>query len=170
MKIIKQILNFLIFRRILIHITRIPELELLKQLNLYTKNNGDFEGEVTKDGFKLFYISGYVKKATINLPLVDISGVTTRENKQTKLSAKITLNIIPKVLFFAAFGLIILLYFLDKYTESDFGGISDTTIPLYTLPFGCLFLILRYYFESESCKNQFQNMIETIEKVNDNEL
>ena len=99
-------------------------------------------------GLTCFFISNFALNLHTKLPLVDIKGKTSINGLKTGLKIKIRLSIIPKFIFPFALGSIVLFYFLDKYTDSDFGGISDSTFPLLSIPFVYVFSLTMYLIES----------------------
>lgn len=164
MKKIKSILNLLIFRRNVDYETHLSEAQLLVGLKQSSRGKRNIEGKILKDGFELFFTSDIALIFPTQLPLLEIKGKIKKNGLKTVLRVKIRLSVIPKFIFPFGIGVLVLFYLLEKYTNNDFGGISDSIFPLFSIPFAYGFLQFKYLMESERCKSFFGSLIHEIEK------
>ncbi len=163
MKAIINLSNFFALRRIVYYETYLSEESLLLGINRYIEKNQNIDGEIYADGFELHYISDFLLAFPTKLPFIEIKGKTKMVAKVTVLRMKTSLNSIMKIFYTIGIGSIILFYLLDKYSGTDYGGISDSILPLMVIPLGYGMSLIGFLLESGSCSDDFERMFNIIE-------
>ena len=162
--------NLLLFTKTIKLETLLSEDEFLD--GVARNSNGDerTEGDIFENGFHMIYSSNFALPFKNPLPAIEVIGQTSNNGTKTEVDIKINLSPLPRNIFLIAFGTVILTYFLGKFGISPTQGMSDNIFSLFVIPFGYVFLLFLYLFESRSCEEHFKTMIKFIERENKNEL
>jgi len=172
MKLIKSIIDFLIFNWTKSYKIKIPVSDFLSDLKKVEYKKRNIEGEITDSGFQLFFISDFALKFPTKIPFIEIKGELKKHDDFSRLKIRTSIQPFAKYIF--VFGVIIVLtiFFLDKYTDFDFGDFTNSNFRdfsksdlLLIFPFFVYgFLMLNFIIESVSCKDYFSRLILEFEK------
>ena len=164
MKLIKSIIDFLIFNWTKSYKITIPTSEFLSDLKKVENKKRNIEGVITDSGFELFFISDFALKFPTKIPLLQIKGELKKQEDFSQLKIRTSIQIFAKYIFLFAVIIVLTFFFLDKYTDSDFGDFSNSNLPLIFPIFAYGFLMLNFITESVSCKDYFSRLIVELEK------
>ena len=170
MSVLKSILNFFIFRRIVIFRTTLSEDILLKGIQKCTRHSKNTEGKMVDHGFEMFYLSDFLLFFPAKLPVVDVDGLSSTDSDNVRLTLTIKINILQRIILGITIPCFVICFLLDKYTQTDLGGISDSSFTLLVIPFLYFTILIPFLIETDSCINYFKSMIRTIERHNENAL
>jgi len=163
-------LNFLLFSKTVTFETYLSEEKFLLGVERNSNGQERTQGDIFDNGFHLTYSSLFAMLFPNPLPAIEVIGQTSNNGAKTRIDIKIKLSDIPRYVFPLGVASIVGAYFLDKFGFIDAQGLSDTIIPLFSIPFAYGFLLLLYLKESRSCEEHFETMIRFIERENKNEL
>ncbi len=164
MKLIKSIIDFLIFSWTKSYKIKIPVSDFLSDLKKVEYKKRNIEGEITDSSFELFFISDFALNFPTKMPLLQIKGKLEKKEGFSQLIIRTSILGFAKYLFLFAVIIVLTIFSLDKYTDSEFGNISDSNLPLIFPFFVYGFLMLTFIIESVSCKDYFARLIDYLEK------
>ncbi|MFK7756642.1 MAG: hypothetical protein AB8B53_06895 [Flavobacteriales bacterium] len=160
MSITKTILRAFIFRRNTSLYSTLNKKELLCEIYSVTKSDRFLGGQL-----KPLSNSEYSYYALISLsPSLTVVLKPTAIKEVSELEMEISLHFFTKTLLFGLLGVILMYVVLSSHLSFIPG--SDGFFALIGIPIIYIVAQLSFWFGSESCKNEFARVIETIEKNN----
>ena len=163
---IKSIIDFLIFNWTKSYKIKIPVSDFLSDLKKVEYKKRNIEGEITNSSFELFFISDFALNFPTQIPLLHIKGKLEKKDDFSQLKIRTSIQSFAKYIFLIGVIIVLTIFSLDKYTDSDFGNISDSNLLLIFPFFVYGFLMLIFILESVSCKDYFSRLIKELEKKN----
>ena len=164
MKLIKSIIDFLVFNWTRNYKITFPISEFLSDLKKVEYKKKNIEGEITNSSFDMFFISDFALKFPTKIPLLEIKGELKKQDNFSQLRIRTSIQGFAKFIFIFTVIIVLTIFFLDKYTDSDFGDFSESNLPLIFPIFVYGFLMLNFIIESVSCKDYFSRLIVELEK------
>jgi len=164
MKLIKSIIDFLIFNWTKSYKIKIQVSDFLSDLKKVEYKKRNIEGEITDSSFELFFISDFALNFPTKMPLLQIKGKLEKKEDFTQLRIRTSILGFVKYLFLFAVIIVLTIFFLAKYTDSEFGAISSSNLSLIFPFFVYGFLMLIFIIESVSCNDYFTRLIAELEK------